>query len=95
MVPPASGSDGPLLGSLHYYLRAHGAPSKRAGASVPQFTLYFAVMTFVLLVLPVLVQGVGITWHLALCCLVIATLIIAPLQLVLSKDSNRNSELTA
>ena len=85
----------PLLGSLHYYLRAHGAPKRAAGASIPHVTLYFAVMAFVLFVLPALPQSLGIGWHLAFSCLVIATLIITPVQLVLSKDPNPGSELTA
>ncbi|GGE65049.1 hypothetical protein [Nesterenkonia cremea] len=85
----------PLLGSFHYYLRAHGASPKTGGASIPLVTLIFAFILFSNTVLPAMAQGVGISWLLAFCCLIIATLIIAPLQLVLSKDPNRDSELTA
>lgn len=85
----------PLLTSFHYYLRAHGAATKGTGASIPNVTLYFAGMTFVLFILPVLAQGAPSTGFLAFSCLVIATLVIAPVQLVLSKDPNRDSELTA
>lgn len=85
----------PLLTSFHYYLRAHGAATKGTGASIPRVTLYFAVMSFVLFILPALAQGVPSTGFLAFSCVVIATLIIAPVQLVLSKDPNRDSELTA
>lgn len=85
----------PLLASLHYYLRANGASSKTGGASIPLVTLVFAFMLFAHTVLPAMAQGVGISWMLAFCCLIIATLVIAPVQLVLSKDPNRDSELTA
>ena len=85
----------PLLASLHYYLRAHGAPSKGSGASIPKVTLIFAYMMFILQVLPDMAEGMSSTGHLAFACLIIATLIIAPMQLVLSKDPNRDSELTA
>ena len=81
--------------ALKYFFRAHGLQERGGFPALPAFAMYAAFFGLIMFVLPLL-AGVSETWWIfALCCLVIATVVIAPVQLVLSKDPNRNSELTA
>lgn len=80
--------------SLKYYLRAHGGHGRRGYASMPAFALFVAFSFLIMFVLHSLMEALGSHLLFAVACLTIATLIVAPMQLVLSKDPNRDSELT-
>lgn len=81
--------------TLKYFFRAHGVQERGGFPALPAFAMYAAFFGLLKFVLPLLAGASETWWIFALCCLAIATLVIAPVQLVLSKDPNHDSELTA
>ena len=79
--------------SLKYYLRAHGA-NPLHGAPMPWLSIAVAWLTLILVFLGPLLGALGSYWSFAVLCLILATLMVAPVQMVLSHDPKRNSETT-
>lgn len=81
--------------SMKYFFRAHGLRERGSFPAMPGFTLYMALGALIMFVLPVLASAFETWWGYALASLVLASLTMAPVQCILSKDPNRDSELTA
>lgn len=79
--------------AFKYYLRAHGA-NPLHGAPMPWLALTVAGIVLLTVFLEPLVAALGSYWLFAAAALVLATLTVAPVQLVLSKDPKRTSETT-
>lgn len=79
--------------ALKYYLRAHGA-NPLHGAPMPWLAMFVAWLALVLYFLGPLVGALGSYWSFAGLCLILATLMVAPVQMVLSHDPKRTSETT-
>ena len=79
--------------ALKYYLRAHGA-NPLHGAPMPWLAISAAFLTLVLGFLGPLAGALGSYWSFAVLCLILATLMVAPVQMILSHDPKRNSETT-
>lgn len=81
---------------LKYFLRAHGIRERGGGfPALPALAMYAAFAALIMFVIPALAGSADNWWAFGLACLVLTTLTMAPVQLILSKDPNRNSELTA
>ncbi|MDS2171157.1 hypothetical protein Q7C18_00395 [Nesterenkonia sp. CL21] len=80
----------PLLASFHYYRRAHGSRLRRA-AGLPLVALIIAAGILQLAVFPALYDSLGSIPLFGLCCLTIATVAIAPLQMVISHGAEQST----
>lgn len=81
---------------LKYFFRAHGIRERGGGfPALPALAMYAAFAALIMFVIPALAGSADSWWAFGLTCLALSTLTMAPVQLILSKDPNRDSELTA
>lgn len=98
-VLPAALSAGFAASSVHYLRRAHFSSRGARGqagrlAAGPWALVMLALITLQTTVLQPLHDALGTSWHWAIACLALATLIVAPIQAATSLNPKAREYLT-